>query len=346
MRTILLLFVLILLLPERAFSAVPDLYTGEATVQDQGAAARREALPEALRQVLIRQSGLRDFTEFPVVEPALQRAAAITLSFHYRSVEIPRADGSIAEETRLVASFAPREVDEMMRSLQLPLWRPERAAVEVWLVIDDGLGRRIFPVEFDYVRQSLKRAADRRGLPLAWPEPGDDGLYPVDLQLLWGGYTEELVGDADRGAMILAARREGPVWSVRTNLSYGGESWAWRLQDLDLKAVLDESMEQAVDRIAAAGTIAAEDLGTWVHEVTVSGLRGHRDYERCLDYLLGISTVDRVSVLSSRAPSVVFRLELNALPRYFEENIQQGGVFEATGIPGEYRLAGGRFDER
>ena len=331
---------------DRALPATPDLYSGEAVVEDQSAATRRNALPEALRQVLSRQSGLRDFETYPVVEPALQRASSIVLSFHYRSVAILNADGSSEEETRLVARFSDREVDELMRSLQLPLWRPGRMPVEAWLVIDDGQSRRVFPVELDYARQSLERVAERRALPLVWPEPGEDGSFAVDLQLLWGGYTEELVRNEDDGAMILAARREGPFWSVRTNLAYGGENWAWRLQDIDLQSVLDESMEQAIDRIAAAATIAAEDLGTWVHEVTVTGLRGRLDYERCLEYLQGISTVNRVAVHSARAPSVVYRLELNALPRYLEEAIAGGGVLEATDTVGEFRLSGRANHER
>ncbi|MBT8063896.1 MAG: DUF2066 domain-containing protein [Xanthomonadales bacterium] len=346
MRTILLLLFLILLPAERAFPVTPDLYTGEAAVADQGEAERRSALPKALEQVLSRQSGLRGFEDFPVVEPALQRASSIVLSFHYRSVEILGADGSSEEETRLVARFSAREVDELMRSLQLPLWRPERNPVETWLVIDDGQGRRVFPVELDYARQSLARVAERRALPLTWPQPDEDGEFPVDLQLLWGGYTEELVGDDGKAAMILAARREGPMWSVRTNLAYGEENWAWRLQDIDLLSVLDESMEQAIDRIASASTIAAEDLGIWVHRLKVTGLRGRGDYERCLDYLQGISTVNHVAVASARSPSVDFRLELNALPRYLEENIEGDGVLEATGVEGEYRLLGRANNER
>lgn len=326
MRKILpiLLFILLPTAPLKA--AAPELYVGEAAVSDQGGAERRKALPGALTHVLQKVTGLRTFDEYPDVAAAVSGAASMVLSFHYRNDEVLMTDGSSLTETRLVARFAGSEVDELARSLGLPLWRPERLPLETWLVIDNGLDRRIFPLEFAYARDSMGNVAERRGLAVRWPEPDGEGHYAVDMQLLWGGYTEELAVGAEQGVMILAARREGPTWSVRVNLSYGGEDWAWRLQDIDLQAVLDASMEQAVDNIAAANTIAAEDLGSWTYELVVGGLVRPRDYEICLSYLQGLSTVKGVSVVSAKPSDVTFRLQLTALPRYLEDALANGGV--------------------
>ena len=207
-----------------------------------------------------------------------------------------------------------------------------------WLVIDDGLDRRILPLEFAYIQKSMEEVAQQRGLALAWPQADEEGNYPVDLQLLWGGYTEELSDFDDDGVMILAARREGAEWSVRANLTYGDLNWAWRLQDIDLQAVLNESMAQAIDEIAAGNTIAAEDLGVWEHQLTITGLLGSQDYQRCLNYLQDISTVKHVTVIAARPTAVTFRLQLNALPRYLEETLSNGDVLEPASNVGEYVL--------
>ena len=47
------------------------------------------------------------------------------------------------------------KVDELARELRLPLWRPARPALEVWVVVDDGRGRSVMPLELDYLRDVL-----------------------------------------------------------------------------------------------------------------------------------------------------------------------------------------------
>lgn len=315
------------LAPPAGLAADPaHLYSGESVVADQGGVERARALPLALEQVLRKLSGLPHFEDRPLVGPSLDRAASILLSYHYRNAALLQADGGVVTELRLVARFAQPEVDGLARALHLPVWQPERAAVVVWLIIDEGDDRRIMPEEFAYARESMTDAAAARGLPVEWPEPGPEGEYGVDPQLLWGGYTEDLAAPDGKGVMIVAARREGSEWGVRINLGYRGQHWAWRLQDIDLQAALQSAMQQAVDQIAAANTIAAADLGSWEQELTVAGLRGAAGYQRCLAYLQRLSVVDGVTVVAARPGVATFRLALRAVPRYLEEAFAADGV--------------------
>jgi len=339
------LFALLTLVAVTAADAVhgqasADLYTGEIAVSDQGAAERNRALPLALQQVLQKLSGLRWFDDYPLVEPSLARAPDLVLSYYYRKAEQLAYDGTASEDLRLVARFSPPAVDELARALQLPLWQPRRQPLTVWLIIDDGAGRRVMPVEFDYLRLAMDDVATRRGLPLRWPEPDVDGFYAVDEQILWGGYTEDLAGPAGEGVLIAAARREGPEWAVRINLGYLGQDWNWRQSDLDLQTALVEGLEQAIDQVASQTTIAAGDLGSWQQDLTISGLAGPGDFQRCLAYLQGISLVERVTVLAAAPGQMRLRLSLTALPRYLAENLAAGQVLEPLEDPGAYRLAG------
>lgn len=321
-----LLFLLWLAPAPAMADGAADLYVGEATVENKGPQERARALPLALEQVLGKLSGLRQFDEYPMLQSVLDEAGSAVLSYYYRNAERVLADGSTLEELRLVARFSEEKVNEFARFLQLPVWQDERPALQLWLVIDDGIGRRVMPLEFAYVRDGIQDIADARGLPLEWPEPDEEGNYPVDLQLLWGGYTEDLAPADGSGVMIAAARREGLEWGVRVNLAYGGQNWVWRMNELDLQAALDESMRQAIDRIAAANTIAASDLGTWTEDLTVGGIANQEGYVRVLGYLQGLGVVNRVTVLSARPSRVTFRLTLGALPRYLDDAIAAGTV--------------------
>jgi len=346
MKAIFLVSLLILLLPGGSAEAAPDLYVGDAVVLDQGGAERSRALPVALEQVLQKLTGLRQFDDYPLVEASLDRAPELLLSYHYSTLTRTLSDGAGMEELHLVARLAETAVDEMVRALQLPLWQPARPPLVAWQIIDDGLGRRVMPVEFDYTRQAMTRVAEQRGLPLEWPSPDDEGVFAVDEQILWGGYTEDLVSPQGEGILIAAARREGANWSVRINVGYQGQHWTWRLEELDLETALVDGMQQAVDQIAAVHSIAASDLGSWQHEMTVSGLGGPDDYRRCLTYLQGISVVEDVAVVSAQPGAVTFRLALTALPRYLEEALDAGNVIERIEPGSDYALVAVIDDER
>jgi hypothetical protein len=97
-------------------------------------------------------------------------------------------------------------------------------------------------------------------------------------------------------------------------------------------------MHQAVDQIAAANTIAADDLGSWEQDVTVGGLHDADDYQRLLTYLQGLSVVGGLSVVSARPAAVTFHLDLRALPKYLDESLAADGVVEWVESESQYRL--------
>ncbi len=337
MRIIFLILLLILLPVGTAVAAGVGLYTGEVRVESQQKSERDRALPQALRQVLQKLSGRGSFDDYPLVEAALDGAASIVVSFSYRNVESTLADNSRSAQLYLIARFAEAEVNELLKKLALPLWPAERRPLEIWVVVDEGTGRRIMPLEYAYAWDSMNEIAAARGLPVRWPEPDEEGIFPVDAQLLWGGYTEDIAGE-NGAVMIAAARREGAEWSVRLNLDYGGQNWAWRQHDVDLQQALADSMHEAVNLVAQANTIAAIDQGRWLHEMTVTGIRGADDYRRCLGYLQQLSIVDRVAVTAASRGMVHFSLELNAVPLYLDETLSSGPVLEFDGTENRWSL--------
>ena len=113
------------------FAVEVDVFTGEAVVADQGAGERRRALPRALEHVLQKYGGVRELGEVEGMDVALEGASSIMLTFYYRNVEREQADGSVLNELRLVAKFSPPEVEELARTLGLPLWQADRRPTEL-----------------------------------------------------------------------------------------------------------------------------------------------------------------------------------------------------------------------
>lgn len=319
--TILPLLILMMSMPVRAL----DLYSGEVVVEDQGAAERLRSVPSALIQVLQKHSGQRELPLHPALDSALLSANRIMISFYYREHEKLAPDGSASKEWRLVANFLPEAIEEIVKQMELPRWRSDRTPVSIWIVVDDGLGRRLMPVEYEYAWNALKDIASQRGLPLQWPELDEEQAKAVDLQLLWGGFTdelpEEMVNTGD--IVIVAARREGPEWNVRWNFGSEEQTSGWRVRDRDLSLALVDGLHSLTDYVSRRDAIAASGQGKWLYEISISGFRGASDYAECLAYLEGLSVVDRVNIREAGKGVIRFSLELNTIPEYFEEEVDR-----------------------
>ena len=337
MKKLLLIIVMLHLSVVQAL-ADASLYEGEVVVASQSEAERNEAIPEALTQVLQKLSGQREIPASGALDDALNTAARYLRSYRYSKVRLSRADGGMTEELRLVAQFIQPEIDRIVQQTGLPRWRQERPSVEIWVIIDDGFNRQLKPIEFNYAWDSIEEVASMRGLPVGWPELDDEELQLIDMRLVWGGFTDYLVerGAPADGLAIIAARREGPQWSLRWNLASTGQSWSWQSSDLELMYALAEGVHQMADQIAANNAIAASQQGSWTREVSIGGLNSAKAYRNCLKYLQDLSLVNGVEVLGADPGRVNFRLQLNASTEDLETAFERGSVLLPANAGSDY----------
>lgn len=340
MKRLLLIFITLHL---SAVEAVADtnLYSGEVLVASQGEADRVEALPEALIQVLQKLSGQREMPFSPALDEALANADKLLLSFRYRSVDRTGPDGSAYKELRLIARFMQSAVDRLVQEAGLARWRQERPAIQIWVVIDDGLNRQLKPLEFVYAWEAMEDIAASRGLPIGWPELDEEEIQLIDMRLVWGGFTDYLVerGAPADGVAIIAARREGPQWSLRWNLSSGQQHWNWQNSDQELMFALAQGIHQMTGRIAAENTIAASDQGLWTVDISIGEVNSAEDYAGCLEYLQNLSIVTAVEIRGAEPGRVHFHLQLNASSEHLSEAFSRGTVLLPAKAGSEYEYA-------
>ena len=175
----------------------------------------------------------------------------------------------------------------------------------------------------------------RRGLPVRWPDLDEAALAAIDVQLLWGGYTEQLLGTQTPAVAIVTARREGPDWRLRWTYEDSSTATGWRMQERDLQRGLMEGINRLADEVAAANTIGPGGAGVQRVALSVTGLNSGEDFARVLAYLESLSLVDAVRVRDARPATLSFELNLNAAPRFLEDALQRDGRL----IPGEGRMA-------
>ena len=337
MKKILLIIIALQLSVTHAVADI-NLYAGEVLVSSQSQADRDVAIPDALIQVLQKVSGQRELAVSPTLDEVLNDANRLLRSYRYTRVDLTAADGSITQELRLVAQFMQPEVDQVVQQVGMPRWRQERPAVQLWVVIDDGLNRQLKPLEFGYAWEAVEQIAAMRGLPVSWPELDEEEVQLIDMRLVWGGFTDYLVerGAPEDGVAIVAARRVGPQWAVRWNLASGSQNWSWQNSDVNLMYALAEGTHHMADLIAAGNTIAVSDQGVSTIDVSVGEVNSAGAYVRCLEYLQNLSLVSAVEVLGADPGRVHFRLQLNASQEHLSEAFRQGTVLLPAKAGSEY----------
>ncbi len=340
-KKLLLLFITLHLTVVEAVADI-NLYSGEVAVPSQSEADRNAAIPDALINVLQKITGLRELPLSPVLDEALGGANRMLLSYRYTTIERSDPDGTVSQDLRLVANFVQAEVDKLLQQARLPRWQPERPAVQIWAVIDDGRNRELKPLEFQYAWESMEDIASMRGLPVSWPELDEEEIQLVDMRLVWGGFTDYLVerGAPEDGVAIIAARRKGPEWTLRWNLVSGTQKWSWHNSDQELMFALARGMHRMADQIAVSNTIAASEQGLWTLDVTIGELNSAEDYVGCLEYLQNLSLVNTVDVIGADPGRVHFRLQLNASSEHLLEAFNRGSVLlrSSAGSKHEYEF--------
>jgi hypothetical protein len=138
------------------------------------------------------------------------------------------------------------------------------------------------------------------------------------------------------GVVIIAARREGPEWTLRWNLANGEQNWSWRSTDQELMYALSEGVHRMTDLLASSNTITVSEAGNMSAEFAIGGLNGANAYMRCLDYLQNLSLVTAVEILGASPGRVHFRLQLNASYEDLVEAFYRSSVLSPARTGSDY----------
>ena len=210
-----------------------DLFEGRAIVTGTGPASRAEALPRALREVLVKVSGDPGLEDDQRVD-AIDAAALVEDDvFLDRMTDLPHHDeqGSRDRPWDYIGHFDPAGLRAALAALGSPAWEGARPRLAARIAVHDQEGGE-YPMNNDSddgerLRQALLAAADRYGMrvalpPRARPDEPLPGTVPLAGTLHWS--------DAEFG------------WVGEWRLSWQGRDVTWRIAGVSF----DEAFRDAV----------------------------------------------------------------------------------------------------
>jgi hypothetical protein len=299
---------LALALPGLSASAetVGDLYSVSVPYTGDNEAAFRAAM----RDVLVRVTGQPNAPDLENLAPLVAQASRYVKSFR-------RAPGN-----QLAVTFNGSAIEDAVDASGLAVWANERPVTLVWLALDRGGGRRALVSSSDTSAEKsrIDALAARRGLPIVWPDSGDDLVRAT--QQAWSGNHDALRDAARRygadGVLIGRARQAtGGAYEVEWTFSAAGA-------DGSVAGDLEAGPELAAERYA--GVYASRGAAQRTEQiVTVTGVSTLESYATALRTLSRLAPVRGVAVDEVTPDAVSFRVNVRGDPATLGEAILRDG---------------------
>ncbi len=310
MESIRLLLLLLCFLP-LPLQAGMDLLSATVPIEGDAPEARRAAMAEALRQVLVKASGQRLTGMGEKLESLLAGAEDQAQEFRYRTG--PAAGGE-APGKLLWVRFDRRTVEQDLRQLGLILWESGRPELIPWLALEAQGRRRLADPERDaLLYEALEEAAQRRGLALVLPLMDLQDRNALNLGDLWMVHAESILAASSRYGKALPLvgrlRRSGKGWRATWSLLLADGEQRFDGEGESLQAVVADGIEQAVDLLVQRFLPSLEEAQQGVVLVRFIGLHGVGDYARLKRLLQSLDVVTGFSLERAEADRLVFRVQ-------------------------------------
>jgi hypothetical protein len=273
------------------------------------------AFRQAMRDVLVRVTGRRDAPDLENLAPLVAQASRYVTSFR-------RAPGN-----QLAVTFDGAAIENAVDASGLASWGNERPVTLVWLALDRGGGRRAMVSSSDTSAEKSRvdATAARRGVPLVWPDAGDDLVRAT--QQAWSG---------NHDALVDAARRYGAdgvlIGRARLGAS-GGYEVDWQFSSAGSTGSATGELEAGPDLAAEryAGVYASRGAAQRTEQiVTVTGVGSLEAYASAMRTLSKLAPVRGVAVDEVTTDAVSFRVNVRGDPEALSQAIQRDGRLQAV----------------
>lgn len=323
-----------------AAELVRDLYAAEVPVADQSSNALSRAAAEALAQVLVKVSGSVEVLLLAPIEQALEDARKRVRQYSY--IRIEPSSGSTTELAARL-EFDPAQVRELLAGAGAPIWTATRPAVLIWLVIEDGYGRRFVNPDMDQgLLAGLVEGFQRRGVPVRLPLFDLTDTTALDPDEAWGLSTNQVLAASERyrATEILVGRiavlASGEIAGDWAYLSGNGRQDRGVVRTSTSEFV-DIGVAMVAEDMASRFALVASGAASEGLVMMVSGVTRYADYAAVLSWLEGLEPIARAQVVGVTGDTLSLLLEADA------DVAQLAGIIELNPrlLPGSASAPGG-----
>ncbi len=323
---------------------VSGLYQAMTPVTDESTSVRKSAIKQALIQVLIKLTGDKNIANSSGISSLLDSPERYMQQFRYQEATIIEGQPPTEE---LWVQFDETALNNALRSYGLTIWGKERPSILVWLAHENNNNRRLVSFEEspEYIAM-LDKSAAARGVSLLFPLLDLEDTSQMSVSDVWAGFKEPILNASARyqSDVVLTGRLVqtlANLWETQWSAYIGDQEMHWTTQGELAEIVLEEGVDELVDRLAAQyannGSAATE-----VIELVVSDINDLDGYAKTLSYLESLQAISSVQVKKVSEDRVKFEIISHGGIAAFNQTIALGKTLELVSNNEQlnYRLLG------
>lgn len=312
---------------------VSGLYQASAPVSDESESKRKRAIKQVLTQVLVKLTGDRNIWKSSGINLLLERPERFVQQFRYQQSANQDNSNVLSQSKELWVQFDKTALNDALRSYGINIWGNERPSILVWLA-HEGEGTRSL-VSYEESPQyitMLDQRAVARGISLLFPLLDLEDTSRMSVSDVWGGFKEPVLDASNRykSNVILTGKLTQvlpALWESRWTVYMDGQEMHWTTQAELPEIVLEEGVDELVDRLAAQ-YVNTGSTRTEVLELIVSDIDDLDEYARALSYLESLQSVSAVQVIRVSANEVMFEIISRSGLTAINQTIALGNTLE------------------
>jgi len=321
---------------------VKDLYQAKVPVTAQTLAQKSHALKKAMQMVLIKVGGGKDVLSNHIIKKALQNNRLYVSQYSYSLGEIKTlphlemVSADNAESLFLLVSFDENKINQLLQQAQLPLWGSLRPQVLFWLVEENKFSRQILSESsHSNVPSIVLNLAEKHGLPVIMPLMDFTDTTQITIPDLWGRFSNPIKAASQRyqaDAVVVVRISNSSLledleikracqplcntlkvdqqlvmdWTIfSANINqFSVQSY----QGININLLLKKMLSDITDVIYQGYALSEQANSELI--IDVVNIDSMTAYVALTDFLLDLSVVNAVMLLSADGNSRRFRLDL------------------------------------
>lgn len=224
---------------------------------------------EALDDMLIRYSGLRELPASPALQNAQQQAGR-----YIAQTQTHNENGAKTADI----SFDPAAVQHLAQTLGLPVWASDRPAIMLWLVDNRGNSRGgerriMLDQEYSAAREQLRQVAMERGIPLLLPLGDLEDNMALSASDVYGNFINPIAAASLRyqpdAVLVASLNNDSLTWHLYDAAPDKLQSALPQAQEYTLPGAPEQTVGEMLEQVADYYAKKARDTATPAATATV-----------------------------------------------------------------------------